>query len=295
MNRSILISLCLLAVPFVNAQDHSLPGQLPTTAMPAALPSIIDKVHSSIARIEVRYRYETTDKTAPPVTYSISITGTGFVLDKEGHIGTASHVVDQGIAQAEISKALIPMGKALDPLSLKQEINIFFPENNGATPDGGDVYAVAQGCTANNVLSDKNSDVAVLSCLHNPVGMRFSLDTKDRGIRPPVTPAEIRKDHPREGEMISTSGFPLSIPVLVTNTGWLATSYFRDERDRSLYLGSMLINHGDSGAPVYMSANGQVIGIVTEYRSAPEGNSGLTVIVPVENLFGLLHESEPKH
>jgi S1-C subfamily serine protease len=89
--------------------------------------------------------------------------------------------------------------------------------------------------------------------------------------------------------MISVSGFPLDIPVLVTNTGWVASAFYIDERRRSLYLADISINHGNSGGPAYNDVDGRVIGVVTDYRTAPEGdNSRLAVIVPIQRVLELL-------
>jgi S1-C subfamily serine protease len=88
--------------------------------------------------------------------------------------------------------------------------------------------------------------------------------------------------------MISVSGFPLEIPVLVTTTGWLATRLFIDEKQRFLYLADVQVNHGNSGGPAYRDSDGAVIGLVVEYRPAPEGNSRLTVIVPIRRVLDLL-------
>ena len=37
-----------------------------------------------------------------------------------------------------------------------------------------------------------------------------------------------------------------------------------------------------------MDVDGRVIGVVTEFRPAPEGNSHLTVIVPIQRVLDLL-------
>ena len=70
--------------------------------------------------------------------------------------------------------------------------------------------------------------------------------------------------------------------------------FFLDEKGRPLYLGSILTNHGNSGGPVYSDTDGGVLGIVVEYRPAPEGNSGLTVIVPIKRVLDLLAASPNK-
>jgi V8-like Glu-specific endopeptidase len=123
------------------------------------------------------------------------------------------------------------------------------------------------------------------------------MGTTSVGLIPPKVPA-FDADFADEGESIGASGFPLDIPSLVTNVGWVASKYI-DERGELLQLGSLQTNEGNSGGPVYRLRDGVVIGIVKGYwnapvhvnnRAAPQVtvNSGLTAIVPIHEGLDLL-------
>ncbi|MGI8958465.1 MAG: S1 family peptidase [Bryobacteraceae bacterium] len=164
---------------------------------------------------------------------------------------------------------------------------VLFAAPSERTGTRGSVYGNFVDLDASVVDEDDNADVAVLSVGENvlrPNAFRGEFN----GIGPLPKLPRFHLGSPREGEMISVSGFPLSIPVIVTTTGWLATRLFIDERQRFLYLGDVQVNHGNSGGPAYLDSDGAVIGLVVQYRPAPEGNSRLTVIVPIRCAFDLL-------
>ena len=112
-------------------------------------------------------------------------------------------------------------------------------------------------------------------------------------IRPLAQVAKLQTAPSHEGDMISVSGFPLSIPVLVTTTGFIASSFYKDKRERAVYLADLSVNQGNSGAPAYNDTDGSVIGCVTDSIATAEGaNSGLVDIVPVQRILDLLSQAK---
>ena len=259
----------------------------------SSLPDLIERVRPCIARVEVSYTFHTLEN--PSATMTVDGNGTGFIFDADGHIATAGHVVSTEFALRDLSdKLLREKNLHVDPTSFfRNTMGVTFPlPSVESDATGTTYYGTGIGETATILTEDDLSDVAILKCRNNPLRLPPS---KVSGLTvPPPSVAALQTRKPRDGDMISVSGFPLSIPVLVTNTGWIASSFFRDEKDRSLYLGSILINHGNSGGPVYSDSDGRILGIVVEYRPAPEGNSGLTVIVPIQRVLDLLAASPNK-
>jgi S1-C subfamily serine protease len=274
---------CLLAVPCLFAQG-------PTAVAPLSLGDIIEQVRPSIVSVKTTYQFHTTEN--PQVSIVFWGTGTGFIVDPDGDIATAGHVVGMTDAKAEADKMAISRGNQhLDEGSLiRTAIMITFPAPSVEEEQGGEFYGNSAGLPATIIAEDDMVDIAVLRCSRNPinfdVGQIFVINGKS--MAPPITAAKLQTSKPRDGDMISVSGFPLGIPVLVTNTGWIASAFFKDEKNRSLYLGSILVNHGNSGGPAYNDTDGAVIGVVVEYRQAPEGNSGITVIVPIKRVIDLI-------
>ncbi len=256
-----------------------------------SLPDIIDRVQHSILKITVTYSFSTMEK--PKEKRSATMGGTGFIIDAKGDIATAGHLVGTAKLKEELEQGLLAQHLHLDPATLIQ--SQIFIEIVGRSKQGKnyDSYNVRNGFNAEVAAIDESTDVAVLRGFSNPLQVKASTFAGREFVAPLAVPI-LHLEPPRDGEQISASGFPLSIPILVTNTGWIASSYFRDERDRSLYLGSILINHGNSGAPVYLDSDGSIVGMVIEYRPAPEGNSGLTVILPIQRVIALLTTVEKR-
>jgi S1-C subfamily serine protease len=264
---------------FLSAQQ---PKQNTISNREGSLPDIIDSVRPSIAKISVSYTFKSNEQ--PDQEGSYVSGGTGFVLDSQGHIATAGHVVSLDEALKTATQMLLKQGMHINQSTfVLKEIGLSFP-----APSSENVYNVTDSFAARVLVEDDQIDLAVLICEHNPVGFPSGGWINGKPVREAAKVPKVQLLPPRDGDMISVSGFPLGIPVLVTNTGWIASSLYRDEKHRSVYLGSLLANHGDSGGPAYVDSDGSIIGVVTEYRPAPEGNSGLAVIIPMKRVFDLL-------
>jgi S1-C subfamily serine protease len=78
---------------------------------------------------------------------------------------------------------------------------------------------------------------------------------------------------------------------LTTNSGYVANHFSVDTRGRSVILGDVRINHGNSGGPAYSDKDGKIIGYAVEYKLAQEGgNSGLAVIIPAHEIATALED-----
>jgi len=126
-------------------------------------------------------------------------------------------------------------------------------------------------------------------------------------------------NRPRDGAFIGISGYPLQLPVLLTNAGWMATSWgfgiqrvlvpgghrwFHDIQISDVYFADVEVNPGNSGSPVYLVENATVIGVCIASINVPivneEGgevlirkrrifyNSGLTQVVPARYVIEVL-------
>jgi len=133
--------------------------------------------------------------------------------------------------------------------------------------------------------------------------------------------ATLNPNRPEDGAAVGISGYPLGQPVLVTNAGWMATSWafeiteapipgapqwFRIPDIADAYLADIEVNPGNSGAPVYLIEDVTVIGVCVGSKPAPVRDqlnndviingrrlfysSGLTTVVPVRYVIELLRK-----
>jgi S1-C subfamily serine protease len=78
------------------------------------------------------------------------------------------------------------------------------------------------------------------------------------------------------------------VGYLTTNTGIVSTPVFKDALGREFYLADVGLNHGDSGAPVFMNTSGRIIGVVDASVSAGNGIPGRIEIIPIRKILDLL-------
>ena len=279
----------LLAIsPNALAQKKSKAHLAPSNSIPpATLESIIESVRPPIVQIVVNFEYRTQERTDP---LPGSSSGTGFIVDGAGHIATAGHVVSLEMLRLLLKQQFASTNQHLiEGIIRIKRIQVIFPVPSVESDSNGNkIYGNNDASNATVLAEDDAIDVAVLACDRNPLTLSSGFIFNGKPLRPLAQVPKLQTTPPHDGDMISVSGFPLNIPVLVTNTGWIASAFFMDERGRSLYLGDISVNHGNSGGPAYNDADGSIIGCVTEYRPAPEGNSRLTVIVPIQRILDLL-------
>lgn len=280
----------LVAILLTTATISTEAGAQQKSAAPrsaGSLSSIIERVRPSIVRILVMVDYRVQESTD---TFKATASGTGFIVDTAGHIATAGHVVSLPAITRDLRGMLAGKNQHLIESAVhRTEIQVRLPARSiQKDANGNTFYNVNDILDARVVADDDTVDIAVLACDRNPLTLPGSVILRGKPLRAPARVPILQTHPPDDGNMISVSGFPLDIPVLVTNTGWIASGFFKDERGRALYLGDISVNHCNSGGPVYNDSDGTIIGVVTEYRPAPEGNSRLTVIVPIQRVLDLL-------
>jgi S1-C subfamily serine protease len=170
--------------------------------------------------------------------------GTGFVLDGDGYIATNAHVITDGRGE-----------------NIKRARTVYVQ-----FPDGNQVEAKIVGF-------DPNSDVGLIR-------------VEEGGIK--LVPLKLgRSSTVRVGEFVVAIGSPfgeeqsLSVGVVsATNRTIEALTEFQ--------IGDAIqtdaaINRGNSGGPL-MNAQGEVIGINSQIRSASGGSEGVGFAVPVDTV-----------
>ena len=218
--------------------------------------------------------------------------GTGFVISLEGYIVTANHVMDAGFKALESVKAKI------------KNLSIGFAYPNTQNMRSNFTYM-----GFDLIETDKIHDLALLKLKSERIPPMFA-------NLPPLklTPVILNPDRPEDGVTIGISGYPLKQTVLVTNGGFMATSWAFDLKELKLpgtpefyrkldiadsYLADININPGNSGGPVYLASDGSVIGVCVAYlrtnvRDAKDNdvnyyyNSGVAVVVPSSYVCDLL-------
>jgi hypothetical protein len=173
------------------------------------------------------------------------------------------------------------------------------------------------------VDEDTNHDLTLLRLKQNPVTGEVLSGFSQNSRREPLVfkAATLHPKRPRDGAAIGISGYPLDVTVLVTNAGWIATSWeidikelrvpgtpewYREIDVADVYLADVEVNPGNSGAPVYLVEDGSVIGVCVASKLVAVRNqqdeevtiggqkllysSGLTEVVPIRYVIDLLRK-----
>ena len=207
--------------------------------------------------------------------------GTGFIVNTDGYIITALHVINDALILFKQFPAA------------EQNMLVAMPTSPPGRDDGVFTW---QSRGFELVETDREHDLALLKVrdLEGWMGTRFQ--GRDFVLRPEAVHIASRVS---EGEQIAVSGYPFAseLPQLMTNVGWLATDLMRPDvlipgkpgtyRDY-LYLGDVRVNPGNSGGPVYRVRDGAVLGVVI---SNLLGHTNLAGIVPMRPVTALLEKN----
>jgi hypothetical protein len=160
-------------------------------------------------------------------------TGTGFIIDPDGHIVTADHVINPSKNKQEAESALRKMGRELLPVSF-QRVAITVAADVPRL--GQDIHGSGFYDQPAKVFKrDEQLDVAILACRRNLL-VKFS-DT----VLPRTLP-EFQKEPARSGDVVSVSGYPAAsgsnagMPTLTTTTGIVSNSIVEHAMPTAVYL-----------------------------------------------------------
>jgi len=232
------------------------------------------------------------------------VCGTGFIVNEDAYVITAGHVIqfDHSIAeQLQVGQLRICVGLAM--------------------PNAENIRGNFSIVDANLIEQDAFHDIALLKLVRNPFRneVRSGFKIGDKEIPLLYGVATLNKTRPKDGAAVGISGYPLGEPVLVTNAGWMATTWsfttrlgatpilgtkqwFHELDVADCYFADVEVNPGNSGGPVYLIENATVIGVCVGSKLAPvrdsRGNivnglfysSGLTKIVPIRYAIELLQK-----
>jgi S1-C subfamily serine protease len=277
-----------------SAQLHK-PGTDPAVASIAQMkPSVV----------QIKFKSD-----SPKPEYQEGVAGTGIVVSDEGYVLTAAHVITEteaALRADNASKVEFFVGISIDAIA-----------GPSANSRGSFAYIP---CTIKD--TDPAHDIAILQLAQSPFSEAFRLGIKTGDKEPKVTlgVAKLDQSLPPEGQTVLVSGYPLSIPTLVTQKGMIASEpvgVVQMQRPNAL-AGSLppeiedsilldaVVNPGNSGGPVYLPGEHSVIGICDAYEPSPifttqrsqtaalgaAQNSGLAMVIPIKYAIALLQKNK---
>jgi S1-C subfamily serine protease len=230
--------------------------------------------------------------------------GTGFIINRDGDVITARHVIEgahQLASQVSANQKQVTAGLAI-PNHEDQYHNTF----------RGNFVSLSLDLVA----EDEFHDLALLTLRPNPFeGQVRSGITLPYGELPVLYgDAVLHTDRPIEGAAVAISGYPLANTVLVTTSGAMATVWSVARSDiqppgapagffmseiADVYLADVQANPGNSGGPVYLLDDASVVGVcvagqqtnVMDQTSSPVDlyhDAGLTIVTPAQYVAKLL-------
>jgi hypothetical protein len=225
--------------------------------------------------------------------------GTGFMVNRDGYVITANHVIGLGqYYMQKIPAASKKLGVIIPP---PPEVLGCGPQPEPMPVNDFDIIA-----------RDEDHDLALLKLKLTYITppssggkvLPFAQFSNGCNGTLPYTPISINADSPKEGEAIGISGYPLEQIVLITNTGHVASRTlnlknvmfsrapegFPSQNIADCYFADVNINYGDSGGPVYLISNNSIIGVYLSITNQSDG-SRMTVVVPARHVVDLLESN----
>jgi S1-C subfamily serine protease len=236
------------------------------------------------------------------------IAGTGIVVSDEGYVLTAAHVVtgtEAGLRGEGATKVEFFVGVSITM--------------SGPAANSGGSFSYIP-CTIKD--TDPAHDIAILQLAQNPFAEAFRRGIKIGDKEPKVMLGVAKMDQsvPTEGQTILVSGYPLSIPTLVTQKGMIASEPFTGAQTQrpNTPVGSLtpeiedsilldaVVNSGISGGPVYLPGGHSVLGICEAFEPSPiftsqqpqtvvpgaGQNIGLAMVIPIKYAIALLQKNK---
>ena len=236
------------------------------------------------------------------------IAGTGVVVSDEGYVLTAAHVVtgtEAGLRGEGATKVEFFVGVSITM--------------SGPAANSGGSFSYIP-CTIKD--TDPAHDIAILQLAQNPFAEAFrrGIEIGDKEPKVMLGVAKMDQSVPTEGQTILVSGYPLSIPMLVTQKGMIASEPFTGaqtqrpntpagsltpEIEDSILLDAV-VNSGISGGPVYLPGEHSVLGICEAFEPSPiftsqqpqtvvpgaGQNIGLAMVIPIKYAIALLQKNK---
>ena len=245
----------------------------------------IKKIKPSVVKIHIDYMVGGKHETEGM--------GTGFIVNTDGLIVTAKHVVDAFRGRVEQLKAGFDVN---DEAPVR--IRVGLPMNEVRTAE---MWAAAnfRNVSADIVLEDIENDLALLKIdpeQLDKLSQPFSIQgiTTAEGYPEPFV---LNDGFLEDGEYVAISGYPLAEPSMVTTSGNIAST-FTPYGTTDRILGDITANPGNSGGPVYRVEDGKVIGVLVAGRMKPQYEqkldlliqhaTGLSIIVPARYVTELI-------
>jgi S1-C subfamily serine protease len=238
-----------------------------------SLTKVINQIRSSVVQIQARIEYNFVHSQGESGNVMVVPLGSGFFADTTYHVITARHVIDSTaeIPQQLLSQPVGPQGP-IDPQSIHVQLLIGLPTETYEDKTGTVVAGNFSPVPSESVRTSPSRDIGIISISRKSLEQVLATPTltvSGHDLKP-LTPRmpQFAQDTSEEGEMIAISGFPLRIPTVVTTVGWVGSKHARAyPYQGDLQLGSIQVNHGNSGGPVYRVRDGAVIGIAKGYWS----------------------------
>ena len=231
--------------------------------------------------------------------------GTGFLVNQDGYVVTANHVIESGNQFLGQMEAAEKKG---------MQVGFAYPNSEYMRGNFNTVDFEVAG-------RDSRHDLALLKLRRNPFKGELHSGIIIAGQEIPIVfrAARLEPRRPKDGARVGISGYPLLETVLVTNSGHMASVWsfniqespipgapegFRMPNLADSYLADAQANPGNSGGPVYLVDTAEVIGVCVGAKSVPildqNGSpatvgearlfydSGLTLVVPSQYVLELI-------